>query len=386
MDEELYPPGQNPGYFNPWVTMPYPTVPAPNTPQYGGPWSTVRPREQLPHHIQHCGWVQVQLKNKIDTERDTLADKLQSDISRWYYAQLYGWFLYFYEISPGIRKRVSSIDLRLVRRAQTVSQILGHAVILISESGSFEFLVGPEEAQAWCAAITAAILASSQREAKPVVKPSPQRTGGHSGHSPFPASPRGLSPLQMHLRHAWAACVKAVAQGCPAPTEAFEDMFMLYDADENESLSLQEIRTMLMDLLVVRKVEAERALERQIQHSRNVDALDFTTQSRLKDAARNSSALGQELLSGYEGRLNPQGFETRCILLQSQLDLSADQRVALPEFLSAAPRALLPENELKLEANFYKSVSCVLKLAQKAQFFSAQGDGECDDSGICVQQ
>jgi len=400
MDTELYPPGQNPGYFNPWVTMPYPTTPAPNTPQYGGPWPTAMPRKELPHHIQHGGWVQVQLKNKIDTERDTLADKLQGDISKWYYAQLDGWFLSFYQSTPGsIRKRVSSIDLRLVRRTQTVSQVLGNVVILILESGSFEFVVRPEEAQAWCAAITAAILAWAQlretKEAKeaqpsaPFAKPSPSAPHGVSPRGLGPFDPR---PLQMHLppvRHAWVACVKAVAQGCPAPTEAFEDIFMLYDADGNDTLSLQEIRTMLMDLLQIRKDEVESALERQVQHvqqSCNVGTLDFTSQSRLKDAARNAASLGKDLLADYAGRLSGQGFEMRCILLQSQLDLSADQRVALPEFLSAAPRVLLPESELKQEANFYKSVSLVLKLAQKAQFFSAQGDAECEDSGICVHQ
>jgi len=67
------------------------------------------------------------------------------------------------------------------------------------------------------------------------------------------------------------------------------------------------------------------------------------------------------------------------------LDLSADQRVALVEFLSAAPRVLLPESELKQEANFYRSVSFVLKLLQKAEFFSTN-DAEGDDSGICVHQ
>ena len=192
MDTELYPPGQNPGYFNPWVTMPYPTTPAPNTPQYGGPWPTAMPRKELPHHIQHGGWVQVQLKNKIDTERDTLADKLQGDISKWYYAQLDSWFLSFYQSTPGsIRKRVSSIDLRLVRRTQTVSQVLGNVVILILESGSFEFVVRPEEAQAWCAAITAAILAWAQlRETKEAKEAQPSAPFA----KPSPSAPHGVSP------------------------------------------------------------------------------------------------------------------------------------------------------------------------------------------------
>lgn len=383
MDAELYPPGQNPGYFNPWVTMPYPTTPAPNTPQYGGPWPMAIPRKEQPHHIQYGGWVQVELTNKND-DRSTLADKLQGP--KWYYAQLDGWYLCFYEIaSDYARRRVSSIDLRLVRRAQTASRwSLGHVVILILESGNFEFTVFEEDAETWCAAITATILAWSQLRTE--TRPMAPRNPSSAQSLPWSSSSSpGLEPLRMHLRHSWAACVKAVSQGHPAPVEAFEDIFMLYDSDGNESLSLQEIRAMLMDLLEVRKAEVERALERQVQQKQNSDTLDFATQSRLKDAARSASALGKGLLSDYTTRLNGQGFETRCLLLQSQLDLSADQRVALPEFLAAAPQVLLPESELKVEANFYRSVSLVLKLAQKAQFFSAQGDAECD-SGICVHQ
>eukprot|EP00438_Fugacium_kawagutii_P003332 Skav206159 [mRNA] locus=scaffold1545:178079:179257:- [translate_table: standard] len=385
MDAELYPPGQNPGYFNPWVTMPYPTTPAPNTPQYGGPWPMAIPRKEQPHHIQYGGWVQVELTNKNDAERSTLADKLQGP--KWYYGQLDGWYLYFYEIGPDYaRRRVSSIDLRLVRRTQTASRwSLGHVVILILESGNFEFTVSEEEAEAWCAAITAAILAWSQLRAESQHSQASQPNAPTTSPQTLPwSSSPGVDPRRMHLRHSWAACVKAVSQGHPAPAEAFEDIFMLYDSDGNESLSLQEIRAMLMDLLEVRKAEVERALERQLQN-RNADTLDFATQSRLKDAARSASALGKDLLSDYTNRLNAQGFERRCLLLQSQLDLSADRRVALPEFLAAAPQVLLPESELKVEANFYRSVSLVLKLAQKAQFFSAQGDAECD-SGICVHQ
>eukprot|EP00490_Sorites_sp_Unknown_P012329 CAMPEP_0114639344 /NCGR_PEP_ID=MMETSP0191-20121206/1115_1 /TAXON_ID=126664 /ORGANISM="Sorites sp." /LENGTH=429 /DNA_ID=CAMNT_0001851195 /DNA_START=26 /DNA_END=1315 /DNA_ORIENTATION=- len=387
MDTELYPPGQNPSYYNPWVTMPYPLLPAPNTPQYGGPWKTAVARKEPQHHIQHGGWVQARLGNKVDTDRSTVAEKLQDDVSKWYYGQINGWFLYFYEIvSNSNRRRVSGIDLRSVRRTQTVSQIFGNVVILILETGSFEFSVRPEEADGWCSAITAAILASKSRETKPMSSGSLGKPGNASPQqSSNSLSPSGLYP-QMQLRHSWAACVKAVSQGQPAPIEAFEDIFMLYDVDGNEALSLQEIRTMLMDLLQMRKAEVERALERQVQQRCNADALDFKMQSQLKVAALNASALGKDLLSDYEGRLGGSGFETQCLLLQSQLDLSADQWVALPEFLSAAPRVLLPESELKQEAHFYKSISLVLKLIQKAQFFSAQGDAECDDSGICVHQ
>ena len=388
MDEELYPPGQNPGYFNPWVTMPYPTIPAPNTPQYGGPWPTAMPRKEMPQ-LQQGGWVQVQLNNKIDTERNNLSDQLQDANLKSYYARVDGWFLCFYEATQtSVGRRVSSIDLRLVRRTQTASGIFGSRVILIMEAGTFEFVTNSQEAENWCATITSIMLAWSQSQSKPPSLPTETAASRLAPrvHQEFSLSRQQLAPLQRHLRGSWAACVKAVSQGCPAPADAFEEVFLLYDSDGNESLCFSEIRRMFMDLIQTRKVEVEEALSKLQLSSHNLNALDFKTQSQLKDAARNASILGKELLADYTARLSNQGFETRCLLLQSQLDLSADQRVALVEFLSAAPRVLLPESELKQEANFYRSVSFVLKLVQKAEFFSTGGDTEGDDSGICVHQ
>lgn len=59
MEQELYPPGQHPGYWNPWVTLPCPLQPAPNTAQYGGPWAVAKQRPEAPKE-GHAGWVWVQ--------------------------------------------------------------------------------------------------------------------------------------------------------------------------------------------------------------------------------------------------------------------------------------------------------------------------------------
>ena len=324
MDEELYPPGQNPGYFNPWVTMPYPTIPAPNTPQYGGPWPTAMPRKELPQ-LKQGGWVQVQLNNKIDTERNNLADQLQ-DSNLKSYARVDGWFLCFYEATPtSVGRRVSSIDLRLVRRTQTASGIFGTRVILIMEAGTFEFVTNSQEAENWCATITSVMLAWSQSKHPSLPResaPTSSHLAPRGVHQEFSLSPRQqLAPLQRHLRRLWAACVKAISQGCPCPPEAFEEVFLLYDSDGNESLSFSEIRRMFIDLIQTRKLEVEEALQKLqgISSQKLNAALDFKTQSQLKDAARNASILGKELLADYTARLSNQGFETRCLLLQSQL-------------------------------------------------------------------
>ncbi|CAK9019720.1 unnamed protein product [Durusdinium trenchii] len=386
MDTEMYPLGQNPGYSNPWVTMPHPVIPAPNTLQYGGPWPTARSRSQIPSQT-HGGWVQAHINSKIDTERETLAEKLQDTASQ-FYAQVNGWFLSFYEGTyPSIGRLLSNIDLRYVRRVQMMPELLGNVVVsLILESGSFEFHVPSRgEAEGWCAAITAVILGWSQlRIDSKVQRPSSFSTLPRQSESSS-VVPRRNELSHSQLRHAWAACVRAVSQGNPAPTEAFEHIFSLYDQDHSETLSLQEIRSMLKDLLALRNSEAQHALERHIPEVQKYQRggachLDFKTQSRLSDAARNASALGTTLVADY-ARLSD-SFESRCILLQSQLDLSADQLVALPEFLAAAPRVLLPESELKAEAQFYNSISFILKLTQKAQ----PADLDCDDAGICVHQ
>lgn len=63
--------------------------------------------------------------------------------------------------------------------------------------------------------------------------------------------------------------------------------------------------------------------------------------------------MGAELLWSYRQRLG-EAFETCCQLLKAQLDLSADGRVSLAEFLRQAPSVVLPEEEVRMEAQFYK--------------------------------
>ena len=72
-----------------------------------------------------------------------------------------------------------------------------------------------------------------------------------------------------------------------------------------------------------------------------------------RSTARGTSALGAELLSGYRQRLG-EGFEARCQLLAAALDLGADGRVTWGEFQRQAPLVLLPREELRMEAQFYK--------------------------------
>ncbi|CAE7375963.1 unnamed protein product [Symbiodinium natans] len=116
--------------------------------------------------------------------------------------------------------------------------------------------------------------------------------------------------------------------------------------------------------------------------------LDAHSQITLRTASATMTSLGQRLLLDYNSRLDKDGFESRCILLQSQLDLSADQRVALPEFLAGAPRILLPDSELRAEAVFFEACSKAMRLQRKAQLYTnpSGGSSDEDDEGICVQQ
>eukprot|EP00439_Symbiodinium_sp_Y106_P068967 s324_g11.t2 len=126
MDGEVHAPGQNPGYHNPWVTMPHQIVPSPNTPQYGGPWPTA-PQMQLPSGPRQGAWVQVQLRSAVDAETDTIAEKLhtlEGDLP-WMYAEVDGWALNFYPEAKGPRppRCASSVDLRSLRRVEALSSV-----------------------------------------------------------------------------------------------------------------------------------------------------------------------------------------------------------------------------------------------------------------------
>ncbi|CAE7803094.1 unnamed protein product [Symbiodinium sp. CCMP2456] len=399
MDGEVHPPGQNPGYHNPWVTMPHQIVPSPNTPQYGGPWPTA-PQMQLPSGPRQGAWVQVQLRSAVDAETDTIAEKLhtlEGDLP-WMYAEVDGWALNFYPEAKGPRppRCASSVDLRSLRRVEVTAQVLGPFVVsMIMEPGTFKFYTySQEEAEQWRQTLTSVFVQFRQVEihrrasppkARPVSSAAPGVPAGAMAvrRTEAPSSSRSQGPL----RDIYASCIEAVVQGQAPGPELFECIFQLYDVNGDGDLAFEELQQMVRDLLLVRKAEVQCALQRRDLMTKAV-ILDAHSQITLRTASATMSRLGERLLSDYESRLEKDGFESRCILLQSQLDLSADQRVALPEFLAGAPRILLPESELRAEAVFFETCSKAMRMQKKAEHLTKPAGGESDeeDEGICVQQ
>eukprot|EP00439_Symbiodinium_sp_Y106_P069514 s324_g11.t5 len=413
MDGEVHAPGQNPGYHNPWVTMPHQIVPSPNTPQYGGPWPTA-PQMQLPSGPRQGAWVQVQLRSAVDAETDTIAEKLhtlEGDLP-WMYAEVDGWALNFYPEAKGPRppRCASSVDLRSLRRVEALSSVFqqlpgygagAHARVshLIMEPGTFKFYTySQEEAEQWRQILTSVFIQFRQveihRRGSPVSSSAPgvpadavamPRSSIHTElcWTTAPSS----SPSYGPLRDIYVSCIEAVVQGQAPGPELFECIFQLYDVNGDGDLAFEELQQMVRDLLLVRKAEVQCALQRRDFMRTKAVLLDAHSQITLRTASATMSRLGERLLSDYESRLEKDGFESRCIVLQSQLDLSADQRVALPEFLAGAP-LLLPESELRAEALFFETCSKAMRMQKKAEHLTKPADGESDeeDEGLCVQQ
>ncbi|CAE7889357.1 unnamed protein product [Symbiodinium sp. KB8] len=394
MDGEVHAPGQNPGYHNPWVTMPHQIVPSPNTPQYGGPWPTA-PQMQLPSGPRQGAWVQVHLRSAVDAETDTIAEKLhtlEGDLP-WMYAEVDGWALNFYPEAkgPGPPRCASSVDLRALRRVEVTAQVMGPFVVsMIMEPGTFKFYTySQEEAEQWRQTLTSVFVQFRQieihrRASPPKARPSAV-PGVPAGAMAVPRT-EAEAPSSSPLRDIYASCIEAVVQGQAPGPELFECIFQLYDVNGDGDLAFEELQQMVRDLLLVRKAEVQCALRR--REMTKAVILDAHSQITLRTASATMSRLGERLLSDYESRLEKDGFESRCILLQSQLDLSADQRVALPEFLAGAPRILLPESELRAEAVFFETCSKAMRMQKKAEHLTKPAGLESDeeDEGICVQQ
>ncbi|CAE7791559.1 unnamed protein product [Symbiodinium microadriaticum] len=376
MDGEVHAPGQNPGYHNPWVTM-----------QYGGPWPTA-PQMQLPSGPRQGAWVQVHLRSAVDAETDTIAEKLhtlEGDLP-WMYAEVDGWALNFYPEAkgPGPPRCASSVDLRALRRVEVMGPFV---VSMIMEPGTFKFYTySQEEAEQWRQTLTSVFVQFRQIEIHRREGPEGQSSEVLRGQKRWQVCrvirTEAEAPSSSPLRDIYASCIEAGQ----AEVQKCTERIRLYDVNGDGDLAFEELQQMVRDLLLVRKAEVQCALRR--REMTKAVILDAHSQITLRTASATMSRLGERLLSDYESRLEKDGFESRCILLQSQLDLSADQRVALPEFLAGAPRILLPESELRAEAVFFETCSKAMRMQKKAEHLTKPAGLESDeeDEGICVQQ
>eukprot|EP00931_Biecheleriopsis_adriatica_P030983 TRINITY_DN18208_c0_g1_i1.p1 TRINITY_DN18208_c0_g1~~TRINITY_DN18208_c0_g1_i1.p1 ORF type:complete len:472 (+),score=78.18 TRINITY_DN18208_c0_g1_i1:119-1534(+) len=427
IDREMYPPGVNPIFSHPVATMPHAITPAPNTPQYGGPYMSNAAFSEMPSpSLRFGGWTQARLRSTIDSQGDTVAQKLHEadDGAPWYYAEVDGWALNFYAkhlYDPYLARlgRVrpeATVDLRGVRRTQITEPIHWNPpsaydwhrvaeirVTLILASGLFSFLVRHrEEAEQWCRIASMAVAENQSNNLRHKQEAIQDAREFHAKNHRITVNmrdPVGQQATPSHhvpndrrreLRVLWGSCVKAIGSGYPVPLSAFEGIYTLYDVNGDGNLAVDEIETMTRDLFSIRKDEVERAMDRNVHSAVRPDQLLLDCRRETEELWGTVETMGKKLLQDYQSKLSKEGFESRCLLLRSQLDFSADSILSVDEFLQQAPRILLPERELKEEALFYSNCSKAIRRSKKAEFWVRQQNAESDDSdeeeGICVQQ
>eukprot|EP00441_Pelagodinium_beii_P043487 CAMPEP_0197629338 /NCGR_PEP_ID=MMETSP1338-20131121/7231_1 /TAXON_ID=43686 ORGANISM="Pelagodinium beii, Strain RCC1491" /NCGR_SAMPLE_ID=MMETSP1338 /ASSEMBLY_ACC=CAM_ASM_000754 /LENGTH=474 /DNA_ID=CAMNT_0043200369 /DNA_START=34 /DNA_END=1458 /DNA_ORIENTATION=- len=426
VDGDLYAPGMNPTFHDPFIGIPRPILAAPKTPQYGGPWLGHYPQVMPTSSLRFGTWAQAQIRNILDVhETQTPADMVREidyHAMSWFFVQLDGWILHFWageRYDPMLAQMgritpTASIDVRFVRRMETYSVDTGkidayltwgknrvcyYKVCLVLQTGIFAFWVRThDEAQDWCRVINMLMGESGQIELRQKEIAAVAASDLHLRDGPAMRPGRPLPQMevthvvdpekQKKLRRLWADCVKAAGRGETAPPQAFDAIYRLYDNNDDESLCLEEIMDMYKDLISVRKIELEKAMDRQSHTTMSDKSLLMDSVNEVNSAWGTVSTIGQGLLEDYRSKLSPQGFQSRALLLRSQLDTSADQRVSLAEFMDTAPVALLPMKELKVEAQFYELCSKAIKRARKAEIWARQGEDLDDEyqEGICVQQ
>lgn len=414
---ELYPPGMNPILSDPWATVPEPVLPAPNTPQYGGPWIGGLGQLQMPGNIvNHSGWAQADISSRGDPQM-TVAESLHRSQmgSPWYFVRIDGWNLNFFSAAamknphatqPSTQRPDTSLDVRYARRAEVGLQadaMVPYVVLLVFSTGSFRFSVrGDMEAQQWCQCLQSLMVQFqmiNQRKmeaARQIASELQCVSDGtftvkfEAGKSQQDMAVHSVSPeRQRQLRTLWGSCVKAAFRGEEVPNEVWEGIFSVYDINGDEDLSLEEVKLMAKDLFDVRRRELEAALDRQNHHTLNENELLLDCRRQVTEKWNTVGLIGEKLMEDYKAKLSGEGFQSRCIALHSQMDRDASGHVSLSEFCAGAPLVLLPQRELKVEAQFYHQCSKAIQRTRQAEMWikhaAGDYDGE-DDEGVCVQQ
>jgi len=414
---ELYPPGQNPIFNDPWATVPQPVLPAPNTPQYGGPWTGGLDQMQMPSRlISFSGWAQAEICSREDP-RMTFAESVHraQTGAPWYFVRVDGWTLKFFSqtnmlnphaIQLTTHRPETSLDVRFARRVESARQAnaaVPFVVVVLFQTGRFIFSVrGEAEAQQWCQVIQSLIgefqIVCQRRmnNARQIASELNSVNNGtfivkyDAAKSQQGTSDHSVSPeRQSQLRTLWGKCVKAAFYGQPVDNLVWEGIFNVYDVNGDGDLSVGEIQLMAKDLFVVRRRELEVALDRQNHTTLNENKLLLDCKRQVTEQWNTVGMIGQRLMQDYDAKLSKEGFDSRCIALHSQLDVDASGHVSLSEFCAGAPLVLLPQRELKVEAQFYHVCSKAIQRTRKAELWIKHAAGEYDDDndeGICVQQ
>lgn len=384
-----------------------PVYPSPDTPQYLGrrdpPTQLFPPPSEA---VKAEGWVHTSLRSMVERDRETFADKyLVGESDQQYFSRTSGWELEFWNsntdkasVMRGMVHPVGCIDLRMVVRVEAYKVPGGlHEISLKMRGGSFFFRVQKaEDAAMWSGCISQAIVERTHAERMH------QQAGVDRAHSlhthvvqPKRGGPGGaelkrgkdqmehyvVSPKrEAALRRIWAKCLRAAAGGRSAPAEAFSEMFMLYDFDADHNLDQDECEVMLRELILVRLKELKEALQAQREHVMTPQRIKLDPDG-LRMWQRTVGDPGNKLVQHYDRLLEHQGFESRAILLRSKLDTTPDGQVTHGEFVRSAPAFLLPQRELLLEAQFYKSCGTA-----KEHFQFGDKDEEAAEEAGCLHQ
>lgn len=391
--------------------------PTPQTSTYGVYQKWRPPLMEMPSQAVQCeGWGQINLQNKVDYSEQSFADKYMQGPSeaRTYYMKTDGWALCFWDPKlwdPRAAERghlvpAGWLDLRSIMEAD--ARIVGMSgfrstfqfeVVAHTKTGRFLIQVQTQiDAAMWVRCMQAALVESRtlqmrhQKEALDAAEldhahaeqghagkvfrvEAPIQRGGSSRSGSVCSDPYiAIAPERAKiLKDLWSRCLRAAIHGAP-PRSVFHELFRLYDDSGDHMLQVQEMETLLRELLHVRRETLRQAQEEQLQGG------DVTaSKADVQDLAE-LGKLAKELNTHYDF-LRKEGHRARAVLLNSSLDTSHDGFVMEGEFVRGAPELVLPGKELWMEAKFYQRAGA--RLARKAKQRGEEDDSE--DEGGCVQ-
>lgn len=378
-----------------------PIYPCPDTPQY-------RPQLPRPHSgielpsepIQCEGWVLVNLRNAIDAQLATFAERHLVGVGpeQWYFGRIDGWALYFWETDDAgehARHPAGFMDLRTIVHTGVLRADGLFKVQVDLPGGELYFKVNTrQEGEMWASAFRQALVAKVHMDrihkeegreramqARNTFHSAPPKGSGDAFafSSEMKGFKEGGQQTYVHpqraraLHEIWAACV-AGADRAPDP-DIYIELFDMYNANMDDDLDLDEVEVMVRELASVRQQELERKLEVTRQTLLDPRRLKLNGPAALSRWRKEIGEPGDRLKQMYNCYLQGGGAESRAILLRSELDTSRDGQVGPSEFLLNAPVFLLPPAELLLEAKFY--TNCENELRRER-------DQEDEEDGGCL--